>query len=119
MLTLHILARATVPLLRRASTISPPFFYLDSSLELSELDEVAQGALLEAIARSSQGLNVGYAKEELVPAPPPVQEDRGRDIPNGNGYQGGVYGNGGDEYEEESLPESPTKLWASWAMMNE
>lgn len=139
-LTLHTLARITVPLLRRASSHSAPFFYLDSLLPLSPLDSITQSALLDSISRTSltQGLKVGYAKEELVPEPV-EEEPKGIDIPlrnsngNGNGHRNSNSNNGnGNDFhgnngsaafapveDESPLPESPTKLWASWAMMNE
>ncbi|GAB7354012.1 hypothetical protein MBLNU459_g4602t1 [Dothideomycetes sp. NU459] len=130
-LTLHTLARHTVPLLRRASSKSSPFFYLDSTLPLSPLDSATQSSLLDALSRTSlaQGLQVGHAKEEL--ATTEVEQPNGLDIPrnghgDGTGNSNGVYGANGAGYggftptdATTPLSESPTKLWASWAMMNE
>ncbi|KAL1296583.1 hypothetical protein AAFC00_000080 [Neodothiora populina] len=132
--TLHTLARTTVPLLRRAPLHPSPFFCLDSSMTLSPLDSAAHEALLHHLAShpASQGLRFGLASEELVPAPPPAPAASlplAVNIPRANGkahdesgYSSGGGGNGfyyGSADNTSPLGESPTKLWASWAMMNE
>lgn len=71
------------------------------------------------------------AKEELVTAAP---QSLVLDIPNANGnssgsvngqgaandmYHHGQQSDGGLSSSYSPLPESPTKLWASWSMMYE
>ena len=85
-----------------------------------------------ASSPASQGLRFGTAKEELIPAVvTPSERSLAIDIPSGhsNGGSGNGNGNGGAYFGAEqfgmgsplpdSLPESPTKMWAAWAMMNE
>ena len=119
-MTLHTLARATVPLLRRAPLSPSPFFCLDSTTRLSPLDNVAQEALVQQLAASpaSQGLRFGTAREELIPV---VIKPLSIDIPSSNASHRDTYygGQQEDNYTPSPLSGSPTKLWASWALMNE
>lgn len=117
-LAVHSVARYTIPLM--SDMDNTPFFLLDvdpASQRLPSINETTQTALLESIARSqiAAGVIIGYAKDHLLPPPPPSlpakNEQRSQVAIPKNGYT--------NPTPKSPLGESPTKLWGLWAMQNE
>jgi len=135
-LTLQTIARHTLPLLTRtqaetnsishSSESRTSFFAVErrsSQDSAPTFHSTVHDTLLQSIARSpaALGVKIGYSQNVLPPLPSrPVQ----RDVPSSSpavaipipGMNGSGQGTARHEEVEQNLSESPTKLWASWAM---